>query len=753
MKLFRLFLFTLLFFQFINTMNYYLLDDIFNIFDNLKADESDLKIIIEAFSSFFKDIYAFNEVAKNPPQPSFNNEYYEKIDIQEGLKNIKIKDTNMYKFYQEFKLLFDRLGDQHLYIGNQYLEMNDIYFSDPLKLSIKAYENKARMFGDFKFNTTELLFRNGDLVYKTIENNLDTPIKTINGKDPFDFITNFAGNYEKLKSPQGTFRYKFYCHNSNLDFYDFPLSKENLINFTVVYENNDTFSTDYIVYSEKNLTEVNFKENFKSFISIIKENKSNANLNTKFNPNNFFIARNEKFFRKLNNPQNFLMEEKKDNSTEKWAYFYSNYIACRVDHNKKVNIYAVTGFGTDGSLEYSQTIKKCTFLFDKNKYPIIVVNVMNPGGLVYNSQYLLESLNPNIELNLYGLVRKKVLAKENQLTKDFSLIMVDTKNCEPFGYKPLLKSEKKVDYGSSVSDTLLGPFIFNGRSFVISINDLKKNLKNPRKPTEILIYTDGFSYSATSLLLKYMQYNGGAITAGYFCNPNLDNIPYDSSLSPSSIFTEQILKLLDHKEYKTLNSTYNYSMIIAVTQMFYTLNDFKRPLEYEVTPVDEKVNIYFDKVYKEGVNLVPEEFDIFINDSLKIFEKYKTQCNPDNKKLLLITSECDGKFGEHAHGGYECGDDGLWTNNCVASYCDIGYVYDFDKKICVENVCKPENVFLNLTIAVIFIIVGIIIIIIALCMCIKINEKRRKKRMAILANNNNTESLGIDQNKKENLVE
>ena len=132
MKLFRLFLFTLLFFQFINTMNYYLLDDIFNIFDNLKADESDLKIIIEAFSSFFKDIYAFNEVAKNPHQPSFDNEYYEKIDIQEGLKNIKIKDTSMYKFYQEFKLLFDRLGDQHLYIGNQYLEMNDIYFSAPL---------------------------------------------------------------------------------------------------------------------------------------------------------------------------------------------------------------------------------------------------------------------------------------------------------------------------------------------------------------------------------------------------------------------------------------------------------------------------------------------------------------------------------------------------------------------------------------------------------------------------------------------
>ena len=50
-----------------------------------------MKLIKEAFSSFFKDIYAFNEVVKKPPQPSFDKEYH--------------KNTNMYHFYHKLKLM------------------------------------------------------------------------------------------------------------------------------------------------------------------------------------------------------------------------------------------------------------------------------------------------------------------------------------------------------------------------------------------------------------------------------------------------------------------------------------------------------------------------------------------------------------------------------------------------------------------------------------------------------------------------
>ena len=148
-------------------------------------------------------------------------------------------------------------------------------------------------------------------------------------------------------------------------------------------------------------------------------------------------------------------------------------------------------------------------------------------------------------------------------------------------------------------------------------------MKNPRKPTEILVYTDGFSYSATSFLLKYLQYYGGGITAGYFSNPNLENIPYDSSLSPSSIFSSDLLLYLNVNGYKTLYNKYNYAFVVPGTQSFYTPDNLTRPLEYEVTPVDEKVNVYFDKVYSSNDRIYASDLTVFIEDSLNFLKNTK----------------------------------------------------------------------------------------------------------------------------------
>ena len=88
---------------------YFIIDEIFKVFDGLKTKESDLKIIVDSLSSLFEEAYAFNEIAKNPPQPSFNSSYHGKVDIQQNLKDLNLKDISMYKFYQEIKLLFDSI--------------------------------------------------------------------------------------------------------------------------------------------------------------------------------------------------------------------------------------------------------------------------------------------------------------------------------------------------------------------------------------------------------------------------------------------------------------------------------------------------------------------------------------------------------------------------------------------------------------------------------------------------------------------
>ena len=65
-------------------------------------------------------------------------------------------------------------------------------------------------------------------------------------------------------------------------------------------------------------------------------------------------------------------------------------------------------------------------------------------------------------------------------------------------------------------------------------------------------------------------------------------------------------------------------------------NSIIYPLEYMKFPIDERVNIY---------NLYVSDF---INEKLNIIEKYKKECNPDNKKLLLLNDSCKFENDSHA---------------------------------------------------------------------------------------------------------
>ena len=92
-------------------------------------------------------------------------------------------------------------------------------------------------------------------------------------------------------------------------------------------------------------------------------------------------------------------------------------------------------------------------------------------------------------------------------------------------------------------------------------------------------------------------------------------------------------------------------------------------------------------------------YQIFINYAKMIFDQMNDlengECNPDNKLLYYETSDCDSKLNiEKAHGGYICGEDKKWdTNNCIASYCDIGYILNDDKTKCIPDPC--ENIILK----------------------------------------------------------
>ena len=230
---------------------------------------------------------------------------------------------------------------------------------------------------------------------------------------------------------------------------------------------------------------------------------------------------------------------------------------------------------------------------------------------------------------------------------------------------------------------------------IFNSSELKKHKKRREKyfnkdklkrPTEILIFTDSFSYSATSFFIKGLQETGGAITVGYLGNPKSDDI-FDASQAPSFVgdFSnskeyQNILKCGFEVTGVTIYETYNYT--------YQTENP--TPRDYLIHPVDERVPIYdrySDSLYYK-----------FINESKRILKKYneENQCNPNNLDLLFDPNnkkdcyifENDG----HAHGGYECDPKtGNWSNICKPYYCDIGYYFDKYQNKCIEDICTKED--------------------------------------------------------------
>ena len=206
-----------------------------------------------------------------------------------------------------------------------------------------------------------------------------------------------------------------------------------------------------------------------------------------------------------------------------------------------------------------------------------------------------------------------------------------------------------------------------------------------KKPTEIIIFTDGYSFSCTSTLITGLQTYGAAIIVGYNSRPDLEKKYFDASQSNSGVTTYEGLSVTENL------ANLNYSISITNVELFNPndKNNPKTPYEFSVNPVDEIAEIY--RYYDDEI------YDRFINEANKIFKKYNDledgECNPDNKYLFYETEDCDSKLNiENAHGGYLCGTDGKWDkNNCLAAYCDDGYILNDERTKCIKDLCEEIN--------------------------------------------------------------
>ena len=83
------------------------------------------------------------------------------------------------------------------------------------------------------------------------------------------------------------------------------------------------------------------------------------------------------------------------------------------------------------------------------------------------------------------------------------------------------------------------------------------------------------------------------------------------------IFTPVLINIFNKEETEILKK-YNIELEIPGIQTFYDLNDKDVPLEYEVTPVDKRINLYEE--FKD------DTYYLFVEEFLNIFNEVNSKC-------------------------------------------------------------------------------------------------------------------------------
>lgn len=680
---------------------YYDPKDAINFINQEPLDKEVLKKILENIKDIFSDAYAFNEIAINPTQPSFNSSYHNKVNLIEQFNIFTNRVNNgeisqNYEFYREIMKIISKLKDSHIQINWNFLNLDKFFIVSPVYFEMR-YDDKGKPKIFLKCSD----IYNTDFVCSE-EDYKSNSIKLINGIDPFDFINNFGGDFVSTKNLHGTFSFKLDYHNE-VPLSDYPLDENDLGDLNIEFDLDESITTQYYIASDT--IEIEDETIFRNLNYKIKDTS------LKTDKNNNIKKVNEKKYSRFKNIHNKNKKRRRLNDIYWNLGMPGNDIElnCYSDDKKKINIFYITSFLPKDKDAFIETIENCYFnYFDKNKYPILVISHLNEGGYVHLSQLFLGIISPLISINMYkGRIRLTDTFKETEdIVYYIETNLTNSNNCLHTNYEQLKKNKVTVEYEDNINQDLSEMFFLNNITIHNRIENLRKKMNYKRKPTEILIFTDGYSFSAASLFMQYLQKGGGAIIASYLGNPKYmhsKNTSFDISQSPSPIFNHDLLKIFSPDHYRELlkaNENYKndededeyedipkdeWEIQMPGIQSFYGPDDYQTPLEYEVVLEDEKSDIF--------INFDGDSYDTFIIKAKKIFEKYETECNPNNTKLLKISDECDSKFpNDYTHGGYECGEDGKWTNKCVASYCDPGYFFHIEKKKCVKDVCSSISV-------------------------------------------------------------
>ena len=274
-----------------------------------------------------------------------------------------------------------------------------------------------------------------------------------------------------------------------------------------------------IVYSSGTTINVNYKvlyANNQKILSNYFEIPDNNNINPSF-----------QFFK----PKINLFDTSKTNKLNdmKWDFKIDDgKLKCIVDDLNKVNVIFQNTFLVSNIELAKQLLDNCFSTFDDNDYPIIVIEALNAGGYVGLADYFISYINLYKTSSIYSSLRYNENIKS--ISSNFEGVDIETcqiKKATKFFNLKSIEDDYGIDQNGAKIKHKRTQIFDESSNDKRKFFDFRENAKHIRKPNEIIIFTDGLSYSATSIFIKETQIMGGAIIVGYNGNPKLAS--FDSS--------------------------------------------------------------------------------------------------------------------------------------------------------------------------------------------------------------------------------
>jgi len=644
--------------KYVNTT--YILTDLKKLeqcFNSYTLDPIYKTAIIESLRNI-GDLYPYVEIAKNPPinPPG----YFKPVDYDAGLRQLEqeLADSGnvVSKVFRPTQRFINSFRDGHFSLradstpSKEYPNIfQTVYWATPFVWDAVTVNGK-RLIKVNKNKYSSYYFSSADQVFITNSSSKGIYVSKVDGRDAIDYFYKILGEYNPMKSVQGTFVYPRYMADGGFRLLSFPLDNA-FQKHNMTFTNGRNISFSLAFYNTRNTKvsrdEYDLKKRLDFFVPPELEQMA------------FERVKNYKYVKR---------------STRATHY----YVLCGMSSDKQMNYVAIDSFDPFFFIDdFLDELVECIQGFDKNDKPITIILNENGGGyaaLRLVTQYL---LMPSYDAHTNRAIRKTERSKQVLMDGYYRNFGPISDNCENFTNVTALefwKEEIRDNFGNGVIHVRTKRMTETVTE--IYSNFLPYTMKKQRKPTEIIVATDGFCFSACSVFVKNCITLGSAIITGYGTTTPGDEL-FVASQCPSSVISPTSY----NRTLYNLTSPTGLSFRTTFTETYNVSRDMKEiiPGDYEVFRIDAHC----------GYNVThnPDKASL-VKATQKIYERFKTECNPKNRHLLLVTENCTSNDRHALYSGHPCGANGLWdTTKCRISACEAGYSVDFETDTCFRTGC------------------------------------------------------------------